>query len=307
MPFRLVYYSQQDPKWKDEKLGFGTGPQDTIGYIGCALTSVSMMLSGHGHSETPDTLNQKLKAINGFAGTGIRWGAVSQLYPQVKLTNNPFVSFQNSSAPLDQIDAELAKGQPVIVQVDYSNAPGLQSHYVMLIARKGNDYLMLDPWPYQTDVNKETYLMPRYSEGNPLQRAITQIIVFEDSAADGAIQMPGVAVTPAAPSGGSQPASTSTGTTTTPAAPASDPTKSTVPAPSGSKISVKVQKNGLPVYAANYGKGGVISTEKAGAKLVVVEDAGQATAKIGNAGSWLNVKASNGKRGFIDASAVKLA
>ena len=56
---------------------------------------------------------------------------------------------------------------------------------------KGNDYLMLDPWPYQPDVKKETYLMPRYSQGNPLQRSILQIVLYENVAADGTISMPG--------------------------------------------------------------------------------------------------------------------
>ena len=58
---------------KSDKLGFGKQESDTIGYIGCALTSVSMMLSGHGYTETPKSLNQKLKNIDGFAGAGIRW------------------------------------------------------------------------------------------------------------------------------------------------------------------------------------------------------------------------------------------
>ena len=61
MAFQLVYYSQQDPKWKQDILGFGTA-EDTIGYVGCALTAVTMLLNGHGYNETPKTLNQKLKA-----------------------------------------------------------------------------------------------------------------------------------------------------------------------------------------------------------------------------------------------------
>ena len=33
MTFQLVYYSQQDQKWKQDILGFGD-PGDTIGYVG---------------------------------------------------------------------------------------------------------------------------------------------------------------------------------------------------------------------------------------------------------------------------------
>jgi hypothetical protein len=89
--------------------------------------------------------------------------------------------------------------------------------------------------------------------------------------------------------------STSHATETTPASPAGK-----------SKLVVQVKKNGLPVYETTSTKGKVVSTEKTGAKLVVVEEAGKAASKIGAAGKWLNVKASNGRRGFVDAGSVKV-
>src|SRR5512144_2882969 len=133
MSFKLVYYSQQDPQWKNDILGFGDAG-DTIGYIGCALTSVAMLLSGHGYTETPKTLNQKLKNVGGFASASIYWGAVSNIYPQVTLKSN--ISCPGSDAPLNLIDAALAAGQPAIVQVDYSNDPGIQTHWVVVYGKK---------------------------------------------------------------------------------------------------------------------------------------------------------------------------
>ena len=406
MPFKLVYYSQQDSQWKGDRLGFGTQESDTIGYIGCALTSVAMTLSGHGFTDTPKTLNKKLQNVGGFAGAGIRWHAVSQLYPQMRL--NSIIKCNDTPAPLAQIDAAIAAGQPAIVCVDSTAAPGVLTHYVVLIARKGNDYLMLDPWPYQPDVKKETYLMPRYSQGHPLQRSILQVVLFENVAADGVILMPGQATTPSSGSSDTQPTqpttppvSTSTGpqarvkddvtwglnirssedtsskaniVTVVPAGavlaiiepggiskvgainqwlrvrapngkegvaaawylekvpgattdsetesstgtesevpievPVSESTPSTETStestPKTSRLVVRVKKNGLRVYEATAGKGKVLSTEKTGAKLVVVEDASRAFAKIGTAGKWLNVKATNNKRGFVDAASVKV-
>jgi len=405
MPFNLVYYSQQDPQWKGDRLGFGKQESDTIGYIGCALTSVSMMLSGHGYTETPRTLNKKLQSIEGFAGAGIRWHTVSQLYPQVRIKS--IIACGDTPAPLAQIDAAIAAGQPAIVQVDSTPASGILTHYVVLYARKGDDYLMLDPWPYQPDVRKETYLMPRYSQGNPLQRSILQVVLFEDINADGTISRPGSATTTTPTTSGTQPTQPTTApvsqagpqarvkadvtwglnirssedtsskanivgtvpagallsiiepggtskigginqwvrvrtpngkeglaaawylekvpgatpapeteSTTSPVneAPTSEAspssTESTPAAestPQTSKLVVKVKKNGLPVYTSAYGKGKVLSTEKTGAKLVVVEEAGKAVAKIGTAGKWLNVKSTNNKRGFVDAGSVKVA
>jgi hypothetical protein len=186
MAFKLVYHSQNDPQWKADLLGFGEAG-DTIGYVGCALTSIAMLLSGHGYAETPRTLNQKLKDRQGFVSSGIRWDVVSQVHPQVRLRGN--ISCETTDAPLARIDASLAAGQPVVVRVDNSPAPGLQWHYVLLYARKGNDYLMLDPWPYQPGTTKEDLLMPRYSQGNPLQRSIQQVLLYECATSDGTISM----------------------------------------------------------------------------------------------------------------------
>jgi len=196
MTFQLVYYSQQDPKWKQDILGFGD-PGDTIGYVGCALTSVAMLICGHGFIETPKNLNQKLKNVNGFASAGIRWGAVSQIYPQINMKS--FISCASTDAPLAQIDASIAAGQPVIVMVDSTPAPGLSTHWVVLYAKEGNDYLMLDPWPYQTDINKKTYLMPRYSQGRSLKRSIMHVIIYEAFNASGGIAQPGSPSTTGAP------------------------------------------------------------------------------------------------------------
>jgi hypothetical protein len=411
MPFNLIYYSQQDPQWKGDRLGFGKQESDTIGYIGCALTSVSMMLSGHGYTETPKSLNKKLQSIDGFAGAGIRWHTVSQLYPQVRIKS--IIACGDTPAPLAQIDAAIAAGQPAIVQVDSTPASGILTHYVVLYARKGDDYLMLDPWPYQPDIKKETYLMPRYSQGNPLQRSILQVVLFENINADGAISRPGSTVTTTPTTPGTQPpaGTTPTGPTTAPVsqagpqarvkadvtwglnirssedtsskanivgtasagallsiiepggtskigginqwvrvrtpngkeglaaawylekvpgatpvpemesatspvneAPTSESSPSSTestpavePTPQTSKLVVKVKKSGLRVYESSAGKGKVLFTEKTGAKLVVVEEAGKAVAKIGTAGKWLNVKSTNNKRGFVDAGSVKVA
>src|SRR5919109_5428180 len=201
MPFQLVYLSQQDPTWKSDILGFGD-PEDTIGYLGCALTSVAMLLSGHGYTETPKTLNQKLKNLNGFVSAGIRWGAVSQVYPNVTL--KAYIPCSTSDAPLAQIDAAIAAGQPAIVQVDSSPAEGIQTHWVVVYGKKGDDYLMLDPWPYQSDITKEDRLMNRYSRGNPLRRAISHVILYEvfGPGPSGPISTPSTPVTTPIPTGG---------------------------------------------------------------------------------------------------------
>lgn len=278
MAFQLVYYSQQDPQWKADMLGFGTGSQDTIGYVGCALTSVAMLLSGYGFTVTPRALNESLKAVNGFSGSNIRWDAVNKVAPQVSLKTN--VKCETSDAPLGQIDASLAAGKPVVVRVDGSASPGLQWHYVLVYAKKGNDYLMLDPWPYQPGTEKEDLLMARYSRGNPLQRAIQHVLIYETSGTGGPIAMPSGAAAPSA----------------------------SAPAAGGFQVMVKpmVGKAGVKIYTSPSGKSLVVTTAAARAILTVLEEKKTAKNKVGAAGQWLNVKTEAGQQGFVGGEFVKI-
>ena len=278
MTFQLIYYSQQDPKWKQDILGFGD-PGDTIGYVGCALTSVAMLVSGHGFIETPKTLNKKLQNVGGFASAGIRWGAVSQIYPQINMKS--FISCASTDAPLTQIDASIAAGQPVIVMVDNSPAAGLQTHWVVLYAKEGNDYLMLDPWPYQPDVTKKTYLMPRYSQGNPLKRSIMHVIIYEAFNASGGIAQPG-----------------SSPTTSTPQTPP------TVDPVSTSGLSARVKADvawGLNIRSSidTSSPNNIVASVPAGTLVSVLS--ADDYAKIGGVNQWARVRDNQGHEGFAAA------
>jgi hypothetical protein len=283
MAFNLVYLSQQDPQWKNDILGFATDPKETIGYVGCALTSVSMLLSGYGFSETPHSLNQKLKDKQGFAGSGIRWDVVSQVHPQVQLQAN--IRCETSDAPLGQIDAALNTGQPVIVRVDASPNPGLQWHYVLVYAHQGDDYLMLDPWPYRPGTDKPDLLMKRYSQGQPLRRAIQQVLIYSAAGAGGPI------VPPSGP----------TTTTTPPAQPAPV-------SPSTVGVYARVMDSatwGLNIRSSKdtSSPANILVAVPAGTQLLLLEPA--EVSKIGQAGQWLRVREAGGKEGFAAAQYVE--
>jgi hypothetical protein len=269
MPFNLVYLSQQDPRWKQDILGFGD-PEDTIGYLGCALTSVAMLLSGHGYAETPKTLNQKLKNVQGFVSAAIRWNAVSQVYPNITVRSN--ISCTTSPAPLELIDAAITAGQPAIVQVDSSPADGIQTHWVVVYAKKGDDYLMLDPWPYQPDSTKEDLLMKRYARGNPLRRAISHVILYDVF--------------------GSGPA----GPTSTPSTP--------LPAGEVPALVARVKDSvtwGLNIRSSidTSSMANVLDVVPAGTQLILLELDG--TSKIGAVNQWVRVRTPQGQEGFAAA------
>ena len=50
-------------------------------------------------------------------------------------------------APLDRIDSRLAEGIPVHVHVDlYNETASMEQHWVLIIGKSGDDYVMNDPW-----------------------------------------------------------------------------------------------------------------------------------------------------------------
>jgi hypothetical protein len=269
MPFQLVYLSQQDSKWKSDILGFGD-PGDTIGYIGCALTATAMLLSGHGYSETPKTLNQKLKNVNGFVSAAIMWSALNKIYPNVSL--KAYIPCANSDAPLAQIDASLAAGQPAIVQVDRSPASGIQTHWVVLYQRKSDDYLMLDPWPYQTDITREDYLMKRYAQGRTLKHAISHVILYEAF-------------------GSGEPNATSQTQPTTDSASISGPTARVKPEVTWG---LNLRSSADTSSMAN-----VVAVLQPGTQLLLLESDGYS--RVGAINQMLLVRTSQGQEGFVAA------
>jgi len=271
MAFNLVRYSQQDPQWKNDKIG---GGPDTIGYIGCALSCVAMYSSGWGYAETPGTLNKKLTANGGYVDEAIVWSAVSKFHPEIK--NTGLTLCMNTDAPLAQIDASLAAGQPVIVEVDHSPEAGLQTHWVVLYAKQGNDYLMLDPWPYPSDTSAVT-LMSRYAMGKPLVHAIKAVAWYQTSAAG---------TTPAPAPGGS----TGGTTPTTPPVVTTLVVQAVATATAGIKLHQQASLDSLANYA-----------EMPGVPLSVIEEKAGALAKLGQNGQWIRVQDPNGHQGYVAA------
>jgi hypothetical protein len=142
----ITQYSQTDPQWKNNLLGFDKS--STIGGFGCLLTSMAMSASHYGAVNlSPAALNDKMKSINGFqAGTAfiIGW-MIDKVVPGMGLD---YRACQGVPAPLAEIDANLAQGRPVIIEVDWSPQAGVQTHYMLAYAKSGSDYLVYDPYPF---------------------------------------------------------------------------------------------------------------------------------------------------------------
>jgi hypothetical protein len=263
----------------------------------------------------------------------------------------------------------------------------------VLYAKQGNDYLMLDPWPYPTDTQAVT-LMSRFSHGQTLARSIKAIAWYQFSASGSAPVPPSstggstpttplptpivtdlvIQVIPTATAGiklhtqasqdsnanyaelpgvplnvieaktgaltkigqnnqwiyvqdpqghqgyvaawlvqnaGTTPSTPSTPTPTPQPAPTTpDPTPE-APPPSGEPqriqvLVVNVGSSGLNVRQQPSPGGSIVNIEKLGAKLTVIEPASTAIPKIGVAGQWVAVKATNNQRGYVMAQYIKL-
>jgi len=267
MSFTLVNYSQQDPAWKSVKIGKSS---ETIGHVGCALSSVAMLVSGHGYPETPKTLNFKLKARGGYVDAAIIWGAVTSLYPGIVYRN--LVLCRDTAAPLSQIDAYLAKGQPVLVEVDSSPKAGLQSHWVVLYKKQGDDYLMLDPWPHPAESGQEVILTSRYSHGKPLKKSITAAVFYECL----------------------QSGSGDSGDTAS--------TEPASPAEPGTYVKILMSAEaGLRLRSAPTTASATVAIEPPGALMRVLEPAEVATPKIGVYNQWIRVRDEAGREGYVAA------
>lgn len=255
--------SQQDPRWKGKNLG---QDQITIGKFGCLLTCMAMVANGYGADETPASLNDKMLAAGGFMGALVMPSVMPKVVSQVRFVK--YIPCQDQPAPLAEIDAALAADKPVIVEVDYSPAQGLQNHWVVIYAKKGDDYLIRDPWPYPPET-KEVLLTQRYGFAGSPAEVIQGAIWFDG-----------------------------TGTAPTPAMP-----RPTPKAINDTGFAVYAAADDLALRQEPLiSDANLIKRLPLNAKLFVLEPAQTAKSKIGVVNQWLKVQeASEGYEGYVAA------
>jgi len=258
--FEMEALYQNDPAWENVKLG--NQDKETIGSWGCLLTSLTMVVNGYGCDETPETMNEKLKSAGGFQGPLLTPAAVPAVCSRVIYKG--YQPCEDSPAPLSKIDAAIAAGKPVIVQVDWSPRAGLQTHWVVLYDKDGDDYYMMDPYRFRGDVpGKKLKLLDRYTHsGRNAARAITGVIWLEGA---------------------------------TPPLPAP---KADLPDDS---INVFAAVEGLAFRDAPSVSGILLKRLPLNALLQTLETKSAAVPKIGVSGEWLHVQDSAAQQGYVAA------
>lgn len=190
-PAPAIALSQNDPRWRD--LPLGHGPR-TIGQFGCLLTSMAMMLNARGDKLTPVDLNERFLQLppgQGFNGDVLFFAAPRLAFNDIRFVGNfkPFSDTGAAFANLDpmlvsSLDNHLAQGGLALMQVDLTPATAydanVEQHWVYVVARNGNDYLVIDPLD-----GRETSLLAKYgrqgSVGDPLvtlKNAIKSVLMY---------------------------------------------------------------------------------------------------------------------------------
>ncbi len=119
---------QNDPQWKNVTIS-----TNTIGGVGCTITSLAMKYNYHNNANiTPPEMMHRLS----FSGNSIIWSSVNKLgYTTYMVDNRP----QPNNEWFNRIYTQLKAGKPVIVGAYQINSKGhLAQHWVVVKGYSGN-------------------------------------------------------------------------------------------------------------------------------------------------------------------------
>jgi hypothetical protein len=163
----------------------------------------------------------------------------------------------------------VAAGKPVILQVDWNQQAGIQTHFVLVKEKKGNDYVIYDPYKYGGDgPDKEVLLTSRYKyNGAMIDKEISGVLWFDSYSAS----------------------------------PPEPPKVKKVPLPP-EKYMIYAAEDDLALRAEPSVSGYLWKRMMLGTELISLEPTkASAQAKLGKQGEWINVQDPKGEQGFVAA------
>lgn len=170
-------FSQRDPRWSGQLLGFGHW--QTMGGYGCYVTSYANVAQAHGHNVTPADINRMLRDKNLFIKDGVgevsdisRADALSLLFPGTKFVEQ--INWGNKLADINYFDVRSSTKTEIIVMVDYRpEKAGVQTHFCRVIGINParNDVEVVDSY-----TGKRIWLS---SLGKPANKLIYKAVKFQ--------------------------------------------------------------------------------------------------------------------------------
>jgi hypothetical protein len=140
----IVRFSQNNPLWSKDKLGKSTS---TMGGWGCLVTAAATVARYFGIDIDPGRLNKLMTGRNlYYNGNLFVFDALETLFG-IKVDWENFIDCADVPAPLDKIDAILARKLPVVVKVDYdTNDDDVDQHWVVIYGKVNGSYIISDTW-----------------------------------------------------------------------------------------------------------------------------------------------------------------
>ena len=136
--------SQRDPRWSNDIMG---NSYFTVGEQGCLVTVASILLDYLGINIDPGIYNHLLSTNYGYAPPhNMYWKAPEILWAgQIKRAE-----YREFNGYTDEwqtaVDGILKDSRPALVEVRM----GFLQHWVIVIGKVGNSYIIYDPWYDET-------------------------------------------------------------------------------------------------------------------------------------------------------------
>lgn len=144
----VQYFLQNDPAWAQDSIG---SSNYKMGGAGCLITCVASSISDLGVAITPQELNQKLTAIDGYQnGADLIWYKINEAVPEVDYYYSRVFSSET-------IEKDLDKGLLPIVKVKFHGF-GAQ-HWLLIVGAQDGEFMVLDP------LNSEKKVIPLSTHG----------------------------------------------------------------------------------------------------------------------------------------------
>ena len=144
-------YNQNDEKWSNDLLG---NTKESLGNIGCLVSSIAMNLSYYNIIIDPKKLNQKLQKIDGYTKDGwLIWDKLKDATENRININFPKLSHKS-------IDELLLAKTPVLAKIFIDKRI---PHWVLIVGKKEGKYLIYDPLKSDTLKNISVYNSLIYS------------------------------------------------------------------------------------------------------------------------------------------------
>ncbi|MCP4419718.1 MAG: SH3 domain-containing protein [Chloroflexi bacterium] len=266
---------QNDPRWENKIMGFGS--TETIGNLGCLVTSLTMVGNHFGGNETVASFNDKMKNNNAFQGAWVKAFQISSVFPNVNYQKR--IECNNQDAPLDEIDAALDAGSLAVVRVDYSPAVGIQSHWVVLHKRDGDDYQIWDPY---NSPDEPPTLVGRFGFAGTAAQIVQEIIFFgEEKLTDSKTTSSKPAPKPETTSSSSQETTSD------------EKSETFIISPTVNGLTLRDKPR---ISGSN-----VLKYLPQSSKLLMLDDLDTASSKVGKRDNWFRVRDVEGSEGYVAA------